>query len=314
MVLRSAMIDGEKDGGSARLERFFHKKLNFAPAFESDSLALALTTSVAPLVEKSQADLLPVDPTRCDVTIAVSCVQCKRDCSKKRVCKHPCMLACHPDDCPRCEREVLRRCFCVRRSVRSVLCYETREDPIALEAKLSCGEPCHKTLAHCNHRCSQLCHPGECTGSTPLVCTKKVTLRCPCKRIKTEYKCVDAQRLRGKRATTENCLLECDAECAQHREQLALIAQKEAEEAARELELERKQTLRPNSQKKSRHRRNLDRMKAPAAQKHVNLWQRIRLQSGVILSSTYVRVALSVLVMALLVAAYAAVTVLMMHQ
>jgi NF-X1-type zinc finger protein NFXL1 len=141
-------------------------------------------------------------------------------------------------------REVLRRCFCVRRSVRSVLCYETRGDPITLQEKLSCGEPCHKQLARCNHRCSQRCHPGECTASVPLACRKKVSLRCACKRIKTEVKCDEAQRLRGDRARTENQLLACDEGCAALRRERELAAKQAAEEKARALALEKKQVLR----------------------------------------------------------------------
>ena len=32
----------------------------------------------------------------------------------------------------------------------------------------------------CGHQCSLICHHGDCTAS----CEKRVTLRCPCKRLK----------------------------------------------------------------------------------------------------------------------------------
>lgn len=62
----------------------------------------------------------------------------------------------------------------------------------------------------CGHRCTMVCHTGLCaTGES---CKKKITLRCPCKRIKKEMQCSTQQ----KKVT----VLSCDDECITIQEKL----------------------------------------------------------------------------------------------
>ena len=59
------------------------------------------------------------------------------------------------------------------------------------EAKLklgSCGGICDKKLSGCKHTCQLECHPGACPPSSE--CSKKVVLRCPCKRLKKVRACL----------------------------------------------------------------------------------------------------------------------------
>lgn len=63
----------------------------------------------------------------------------------------------------------------------------------------------------CGHRCHQICHSGLCNKK----CTKKVVVRCPCRRLRKEWFCNEQREVL------------CDNKCL-----LALQEQKENEERA----------------------------------------------------------------------------------
>ena len=79
-------------------------------------------------------------------------------------------------------------------------------------AMACCQDQCPKIMA-CGHRCTFICHTGEC--SKPESCKKKVKLYCPCKRRKLEFACNKAQSQK----------LSCDNECQQLKDKVCTLLQ-----------------------------------------------------------------------------------------
>ena len=171
-----------------------------------------------------------------------ACVQCCLPCSKPRAvpCGHTCALACHPGDCPECAVWLKRSCHCGVSKAMPIKCHEmslaVKKDrqqgcSTHTEAVLSCGHACQKALALCGHPCPVLCHRGECI---PDNCQRKVTVRCPCRRQKEEWRCSQARGARlqaGIKDKKVSALLVCDSVCLETRA--------EEEQKAAELEEER---------------------------------------------------------------------------
>ncbi|KAF5270987.1 hypothetical protein FQR65_LT05337 [Abscondita terminalis] len=106
-----------------------------------------------------------VNPTFQPLLIPHSCGEtCHKD--LKPFCGHKCLLLCHPGPCPPCPQTVDVTCYCGRKPSRTQRCNNR---------KWSCGTPCEKLLSCKNHKCSQLCHGGECEP-----CLKKSIQKCIC--------------------------------------------------------------------------------------------------------------------------------------
>ncbi|XP_041358190.1 NF-X1-type zinc finger protein NFXL1-like [Gigantopelta aegis] len=155
-----------------------------------------------------------------------NCQHCERPCVKRRPegCTHKCLKSCHPGACLPCTSRIRMRCHCGA-MVKHVVCSEwTSASADRKNSIKSCGN-CSKMLP-CGHQCGFACHPGQCPGTDK--CQKKVTLRCKCRRKKTEGICCDVKngsdRLECdeicKRAETEKKKLEEKAEIAKKEEEV----------------------------------------------------------------------------------------------
>ena len=94
---------------------------------------------------------------------------CGELCGKKRQvldCPHLCNILCHPGPCPSCPAFVTKTCECGQTS-HSVRCGQS--------TKIHCSNVCGSTLNCGKHRCTQVCHAGEC-----LPCQLKVQQVCYC--------------------------------------------------------------------------------------------------------------------------------------
>ena len=139
-----------------------------------------------------------------DVDAGSNCKKCESECLKPRPegCIHACLRPCHPGDCDPCIQMMRIRCNCGMTQLY-VKCGEwITADEKTKVAMACCQDQCPKIMA-CGHRCTFICHTGEC--SKPESCKKKVKLYCPCKRRKLEFACNKAQSQK----------LSCDNECQQ---------------------------------------------------------------------------------------------------
>jgi len=116
---------------------------------------------------------------------------------------------------------------------------------------MCCQDQCPK-LMPCGHRCTKLCHLGDC--STVETCRKKVKISCPCKRRKEEFKC--------SQAFGKDKLVACDDICkeaSKHVKDVNLKATKQKDEEEllrnqREAELFERQ-MEGGGKKRRRNRR-----------------------------------------------------------
>jgi transcriptional repressor NF-X1 len=106
---------------------------------------------------------------------------CGMSCQRKRAsCGHPCPLACHPGPCPPCSTLIVQPCYCGSTTI-SLRC-SRMVTPGGMP--LACGATCNRTLQCGNHRCTGVCHPGEC-----LPCTHQANSKCYCGRVEHILKC-----------------------------------------------------------------------------------------------------------------------------
>ncbi|XP_028409287.1 NF-X1-type zinc finger protein NFXL1-like [Dendronephthya gigantea] len=130
------------------------------------------------------------------------CEQCDRPCSKPRQpgCVHECLRRCHPGGCGDCRKMVKQQCHCSSMAIYVKCSVLITSDDSAKKLLLSCKGGCPKMLK-CGHQCSLQCHPGKCLDANE--CSKRITVRCPCKRLKKDYQCHEAQSIS----------LECNDQC-----------------------------------------------------------------------------------------------------
>lgn len=101
---------------------------------------------------------------------------CGELCAKKEGCEHPCGLLCHPGPCATCHAMVTRQCGCGR-TKKTMQCCQ-KDEPL-------CSEVCDKVLACGVHRCTLICHTGDCER-----CEDQVEHRCHCGKDKKQVPCV----------------------------------------------------------------------------------------------------------------------------
>ena len=79
---------------------------------------------------------------------------CGQMCGKQLSCgKHFCKEICHEkEQCSRCDMKVSSKCYCGK----------VEKDVRCGNEQFSCEKLCEKTLKCGAHKCSKLCHPGEC--------------------------------------------------------------------------------------------------------------------------------------------------------
>ena len=131
---------------------------------------------------------------------------CSQPCRREHPCGHPVHHTCHSDThCPPCTHLTNKVCYCGREERRNIPC---------LVEGVSCGKKCGRPLPCGRHRCSKVCHPGDCLtgkcvqpcptlrhcghpclapchdGDCPdTVCPTKVKLTCDCGRRQTTTQC-----------------------------------------------------------------------------------------------------------------------------
>ncbi|XP_070554401.1 NF-X1-type zinc finger protein NFXL1-like [Ptychodera flava] len=181
----------------------------------------------------------------------IECQECEAPCEKERPegCNHKCFDACHPGPCKECTQMLRKRCHC-NTTLLYVECSKwTSGNQGDREKLLSCQHQCPKLLP-CDHACTKPCHPGSCVTSE--MCTKKVTVRCSCRRKKKDFPCNVVRSCNGQVKCDDICEIELE------KKRKALI---EAEKLKQEEILKRQQKeveefeRRFRGKKKSRKRR-----------------------------------------------------------
>lgn len=191
------------------------------------------------------------------------CLQCEEGCSKSQPpgCPHPCVLPCHPGECPPCVQMLRIKCHCKITSLY-VECRKITTADVNEKNLLSCCKnQCPKELP-CGHRCKEMCHPGEC----PFNCNQKVKLRCPCKRIKKELQC--------NKVRENQISIECDTTCKEMKRKASEIKEAEAK-AALEEEKRRQQAELEAFENRLKGRRKKNRKRDEVAVE-LTLWQKYR--------------------------------------
>ncbi|KAK3109128.1 hypothetical protein FSP39_023572, partial [Pinctada imbricata] len=114
----------------------------------------------------------------------VDVIQCDKVCGKQLNCgKHFCSVKCHGGACEPCAEIIVQKCF-GGHGTREVTCGSKE----SFTEQYSCGIPCNKVLTCGNHRCEQICHPGDCDLCERL--PSEVT-KCPCSQ--TDLSEIDAE-------------------------------------------------------------------------------------------------------------------------
>lgn len=136
---------------------------------------------------------------------------CEEKCGKQLTCgNHTCSVVCHSGECPLCplSPEVQKTCFCGKLPLADSRLSCT--DPIP-----SCGKPCGRALACGQHKCQQICHPGECSP-----CSQRVEARCACGKSKKQMRCADRNQFRCDRSCCtklscqrHTCMTKCCKDC-----------------------------------------------------------------------------------------------------
>ncbi|TFK47511.1 hypothetical protein OE88DRAFT_1720598 [Heliocybe sulcata] len=116
---------------------------------------------------------------------------CANPCSRRRVCGHPCPLACHPGPCPPCQITIELPCYCGKQvlSYRCSNLHPSKTRSVASQATdLSCGKTCGKRLGCGNHTCQVACHDGPCPP-----CPVRDTTKCYCGKEERELGCGEGE-------------------------------------------------------------------------------------------------------------------------
>ena len=163
-----------------------------------------------------------------------NCRKCESECTKPRPegCNHSCLKPCHPGPCDPCSQMMKIWCNCGITQLY-VKCGEWTSASSAEKLGMSCcKDQCPKYLS-CGHRCTFICHTGDCSDVSS--CKKKVKVYCPCKRKKQEMMCNKAR----------NFSVTCDEEC----KQLKQKAHAEEEEQKRQEKLEAERLQREEAER-----------------------------------------------------------------
>lgn len=198
-----------------------------------------------------------------DITAGSNCEVCENECCKKRPegCQHTCPKPCHPGECPPCKQMVRIKCHCSLLQLY-VVCKDLL-NPDKQEEIQSCGYQCPKNLK-CGHRCKMNCHPGLCSESIP--CKKKVKVFCECKRLKKEINCDTVRNGDAK--------IECDAVCAELKEETDRKNRIMMEEKAKQEELKNKEELEKYMKKFKGKKKNKERRSNSIDDDDISLWKK----------------------------------------
>uniref|UniRef100_A0A336MJV8 CSON002769 protein n=1 Tax=Culicoides sonorensis TaxID=179676 RepID=A0A336MJV8_CULSO len=173
-----------------------------------------------------------------------NCESCQRGCEKKRPegCTHPCNKSCHPLSCKPCIAIIKRPCYCglIQVQFKCSDFYNDIDNNQLMEQRkklLTCGNRCPKNYA-CGHRCTSVCHEGNCPD--PDSCKKKQKIYCKCQNRKIEISC---DKIRS------GFKLKCDESCEAKKK--SIVSQREEQEKRRkELEeIENRKELEKYEQK-----------------------------------------------------------------
>lgn len=106
-------------------------------------------------------------------------LQCESICDKELNCGvHKCTKKCHTGACDNCEQELEFTCYCERNKKIAQCTKENNEN-----LQYACAKLCNKLLNCGNHKCKEICHPGQCTDCK---LTPDVIKTCPCGKMKIE--------------------------------------------------------------------------------------------------------------------------------
>jgi len=178
-----------------------------------------------------------------DLQSGSNCRKCESECLKPRPkgCNHACLQPCHPGPCQPCGQMMKIWCNCGITQLY-VKCGPWVAASEAEKLVMSCCKDQCPKLISCGHRCTFICHIGDCSDET--LCKKKVKLYCPCKRRKQEIACNKAKDFSVK----------CDEECNQIKQKAR--AEEEEQKRQEKLEEERLQKEEIEKFEKGGRRRN----------------------------------------------------------
>ncbi|XP_077301482.1 NF-X1-type zinc finger protein NFXL1 [Arctopsyche grandis] len=209
-------------------------------------------------------DCHSVQPSAND-EVFTDCENCSLLCrfSRPEGCKHPCTKPCHPPPCDKCQQFLKKQCHCGLTELYIRCCLLTDSDESVKSETLSCKQQCSRMLG-CGHRCSFICHSGECSKD----CSKKTRVFCACRRIKKEMPC-DVVR-------QNEVNIPCDEICKEKKLQ-QLNAKKEEEDKKRLEEDEKNQKeLEEFERKFGKKRSRGHRTKDIAQKNNVSFWAKYK--------------------------------------
>lgn len=124
-------------------------------------------------------------------------IKCTETCAKLLSCGlHQCQELCHADECKPCKEVVEISCHCEKQH-KTVACDITNE-------AYSCTLECEKLLKCGNHKCTNVCHAGECK---PCELLPEFITSCPCSK---------QQVLPGERKSCLDDIPLCGKICKKH--------------------------------------------------------------------------------------------------
>lgn len=162
---------------------------------------------------------------------------CNFNCERPKRCGHPqTQHNCHPDEesCPKCPFLTEKRCLCWKKVLKNQPCWlvdarcglicgkelqcgshsckkQCHRPGDCEDSNMPCQQACGKIKKLCSHPCSETCHaPFPCPEKSP--CQSKVTITCPCGRLKKEKRC-GAFKDKGRPQQSSPSPLKCDEEC-----------------------------------------------------------------------------------------------------
>ena len=99
---------------------------------------------------------------------------CSGNCEKYLNCGvHKCEQICHEQKCGDCTESITNVCYCGK-NTKNIVCSAMNNDS---SKQYSCFKICDKQLSCGNHKCSQICHEGDCK---PCQFSPDEVSTCPC--------------------------------------------------------------------------------------------------------------------------------------